>query len=539
VRFIGGAAVIFLALMALQDDPYPLSVQLRQIEKDLTSPEYRVVLELMIYTDLEAEWQRVATPDNYHRFALEHGGPAKVAADPKLAAAVDRRRKIADRFLKVMREEHEKRKLKIPFADEAVLLKALEDTDRAGTLKGEPELPIRAIVPAAGAENHWPGFRGPTGRGIVTEPKLPRRWSATENVRWTAPLPGRGNSSPVVWGDRLFITAEGAPKKEVPGPDRLLLCFDRRDGKPLWRHAADPPKALEGLYDKNTFASSTPVTDGERVIVFFGNSGLLCCDLDGKRIWSRDLGIFKTSHGPGSSPVLYKDLLILVQDQNQGASLFAAFDKRTGEPRWKQARKNAMCWASPVLLRVGDRDELIFNGSFEVIGYDPATGAELWKAAGPSREAVPMIVAGGGLLFSTSGRNGPTMAIRPGGSGDVSATHVVWRNERGGPHIPSPVVHDGRLYLLGDTGILTCLNAATGAVLYQQRLPGWYSMSPLLVGDLILVVNETGRATIFKSGPTFERVAENDLGEKVIATPAVVDGRIYFRTEKRLICVGE
>ena len=529
--------LLALAVLVLaQDDPNPFSLQLRTLEKDLTSGEYKTVVEAMIPTDLEAEWQRVATPDNYHAFEKRHGGAEKVAADPKLKAAYDRRKEIATRFLDIMREAFAKKKRKAPFDDPAALVKVLEKSDRRGESKPAAELPVREILAAPGAEKQWPAFRGPTGRSIVFDTKIPMKWSATENVLWKTELPGRGNSSPVVWGDRIFTTSEG--EKAGKGPERLLLCYGRQDGKLLWKHATEPAKELEGLYAKNTFASGTPVTDGERVIAFFGNGGLLCCDLEGKRLWHRDLGSFPTTHGTGASPVLYKDLVILIQDQNKGASLCAAFDKRTGEERWRRERKQNMCWASPVLLRVGERDELVFNGSFEVTSYDPATGETLWTAAGPSKESVPMIATGGGLLYSASGRNGPIFAIRPGGKGNITDTHVVWRNEIGGPHVPTPQYHDGRLYVIADTGVLSCLDAATGGLLYQQRLRGWFSMSPLLVGDLLLMVNENGMTYVVKSGATCEVLEQNDLGEKTLATPAVLGGRIYFRTEKHLVCVG-
>jgi outer membrane protein assembly factor BamB len=524
-------------LLLFAQEEHPFSLQLRTLEKDVTGTEYPKVVEAMIPTDLEAEWQRVATPDNYHAFEKKHGGAEKVAVDPKLKAAYDRRKEIAEKFLAIMRDAFAKKKRKAPFDDPATLAKILEKSDRRGEAKPAAELSVREILAVPGAEKEWPAFRGPTGRSIVFDAKIPMKWGPAENLLWKTELPGKGNSSPVVWGNRIFTTSEG--EKAGKGPERLLLCYDRTDGKLLWKHATEPAKDLETLYWKNTFASGTPVTDGERVIAFFGNGGLLCTDLEGKRLWHRDLGSFPTTHGTGASPVLYKDLVILIQDQNKGASLCAAFDKKTGEERWRRERKPNMCWASPVLLRVGDRDELVFNGSHEVTSYDPATGEILWKAAGPSRESVPMIAIGGGLLYSASGRNGPVFAIRPGGKGDVTETHVVWRNEIGGPHVPSPQYHDGRLYLINDTGVLTCLEAATGSVVYQQRMRGWFSMSPLLIGDLLLMTNENGVTSIVKTGPSCEVLAENDLGEKTLATPAVLGGRIYFRTEKHLICVGE
>ncbi|HUQ70986.1 MAG TPA: PQQ-binding-like beta-propeller repeat protein, partial [Planctomycetaceae bacterium] len=237
--------------------------------------------------------------------------------------------------------------------------------------------------------------------------------------------------------------------------------------------------------------------------------------------------------------VLYRDLVIVMQDQNKGASLFAAYDKQTGTKRWQHERPKQAGWCSPVLLRVGHRDELIYNGSHVVIGYDPATGAELWRASGTTEESIPMIVTGGGLLYSASGRNGPIFAIRPGGNGDVTDTHVVWRNARGGPLVPTPAYHDGKLYLVNDTGILTCLDATTGDTVWQHRLRGRFSTSPLVIDDQLLVVSEDGVTTVFRAGSEFVSIAEHDLGETVLATPAVLDNRVYVRTAGHVLCVGD
>ncbi|MGC1273077.1 MAG: PQQ-binding-like beta-propeller repeat protein [Planctomycetaceae bacterium] len=521
-------------------EAYPLSLALQTLERDLTDPDYRAVLGTMIHTDLRAEWQRVATPDNYVVFAQRHGGPEAIANDPDLKTAHERRKRIADGFLELMREAHEKKKLKVPFDDPALLLEVLTSADRRLPEGVAPSVAIEPLLPVPGAEKHWPCFRGPSQQGLVySEVPIPASWAADENVLWRAGLPGRGNSSPVIWGHRLFVTAEGASGDDKEAaPDRLLLCFDRRDGSPLWQHAAPKADTQEGLYWKNTFASATPVTDGERVIAFFGNAGLVCCDMDGERLWHRDVGTFPTIHGPGTSPVLYRDLVYLIQDQTSGESLCAAYDVRTGEQRWKRERPNNSGWSTPVLLRVGDRDELIYNGSFDVTSYDPATGKTLWMLEGTSEEAIPMVVSGGGLIYSTSGRNGPSLAIRPGGNGDVTETHLVWRNKRGAPHVPSPLYHDGRLYFTSDTGIAVCLDAATGDTLWQERLRGRFSASPLLLGTTILFLNEDGVAYMVESAREFRLVGENDLDAITLATPAILDGRIYFRTETHLICVG-
>jgi len=525
-------------------DDYPLSLQLQVLERDLTSPDYLDVLRLMIPTDLAAEWQRVATSDNYQLFAEQHGALDKVNADPALKGAYERRKQIATQFLDLIRGAYERKKLKPPFADEAVLARAIASASKSARNTAKNDLPVEIVLPCAGAEREWPCFRGPTGQGIVFDQQIPLTWSDKQNVLWRAKLPGRGNSSPVIWGDRLFVTAESEVRPDdAPllardkAPERLLLCYSTA-GELLWKAAAPQPAEHEVLYWKNTLASSTPVTDGQRVIVFFGNAGLICWDLAGHKQWQTDLGAFPTTHGPGSAPVLYQNLVILIQDQNKGQSLCAAFDKRTGQKVWQRSRKNAMGWSNPVVFRIGGRDELIFNGSNEVAAYDPATGEELWSQPGTSIESIPMLALGGGLLFSASGRNGPIFALRPGRENGATTVSEVWRSERGGPHVPSSAYYEGRLYIVNDTGIVTCLDAETGETQWQKRHRGHFSTSPLIVGDKLLFISEEGMTYVVKSGPQFELLGENSLSGTIYATPAVVGGRLYIRTTTELICVG-
>ena len=392
---------------------------------------------------------------------------------------------------------------------------------------------LRTVMPAPGAERQWPRLRGPDGQGSTFDTQLPLHWGPAENIVWKTEIAGRGNSSPVIWDERIVITAASED-----GKTRNLLCYSRRDGRLLWTHAAPVSAARESLYTKNTFASSTAVTDGQRVIAFFGNGGLVCVDMEGHAQWHVDLGLFPTMHGPGTSPVLYKNMVIVIQYQTRGKSLFAAFDKRTGAKLWQKDRENAACWSTPVVLHSVDHDELVYNGSNYLAGYQPETGRELWRVAGTTHEAIPTVVVGKGLLISASGRNGPTMGIRPGGRGDVTETNVVWRNPRGGPHVPSPLYHDGRVYIVNDTGIATCLDAADGHVIWQHRLRGRFSMSPIEAEGRILVTSEEGRSTIFQAGDSFQVLAENDLDEPVLATPALLAGRLYFRSAHHLWCVG-
>lgn len=524
-----------VARLEARSKEYPFDDELRVLARDLTSADYRKVLETMIPTDLEAEWQRVATADNYLTFLAKHGGPDRVLASPALQSAYDVRRDIAIRFVDIIREAYDNRKKTPPFDQGKVDELCANPKRQAAKNVTQREVPLSALAVGDGATANWPQFRGPTAQGIVVDARFPMEWSTTKNIAWKVSLPGSGNSSPVIWGDRLFVTAAAAD-----GTGRWLLCYAIGDGRLLWQHTAPNSAAkLETLYRKNTFASSTPVTDGERVVAFFGNCGIICCDFAGKELWHRDLGAFPTMHGPGTTPVIYRDRILFIQDQTVGDSVFVALDKNDGRILWRQNRPSGACWSTPLLVRAGERDELLYNGSHFVAAYDPDTGHEIWRCSGPSRESVPMPVIGGGLIYSTSGRNGPILAIRPGGEGDVTETHVVWSVPRGGPHVPTPCYVKGRLFMVNDVGVATCLEAATGRLVWQKRLPGRFSMSVLSAGEKLLATNESGATYILNAADRFEQLAVNDLEETTLATPAILGGRIYFRTAENLICVGE
>jgi outer membrane protein assembly factor BamB len=535
------ASVLSLGLLAVAvaapraddiDQKYPLDPQLKVLADDVKSERYRrLVLEKMLLTDLAAEWQRVATADDADGFLEKHGGKDKVFADPDLKRAYERRVQIRDDFLDLMRQGYKRYKQAPPF-DKG------EPAETAGTLLRKPAGPaaeLAVVLPSPGAERHWPRFRGPTGQGETDQKGLPTEWDkGGRNVLWRAKVPGRGNSSPVVWGDRVFLTSA-----EPDGARRWLHCWDRTDGRLLWSRQAPERPAEPGVRDKNGYASSTPVTDGERVIAFLGSCGLVCWDFDGNRAWHYDALAVKTTHGAAASPLLYKDLVILAQDQNQGESIFLALDKRTGKRVWEGKRPKAMTWSTPVVVKVGGRDELILAGGETVRGYDPATGRELWSLRGPTAEVVPTVVVGKDLVYSASGRNGPTLALRPGGAGDVTETHLAWRAVRNGPHVPSPALAAGRLYTANDTGVVTCLDAATGRLVYQQRLRDCFSASPLVAGDLLYFPGESGVTYVVRAGERFEVVAENDLGSPILASPAVAGGTLLLRTEDELVCVGK
>jgi len=513
------------------DKKYPLDAQLRVLADDVKSTSYRkLVTEKMLSTDLAAEWQRVETADNPESFLQKHGGKQKVLADPDLKHAYERRVEIRKEFLDLMREGYKRYKQVPPF-DRG------EKAEVAGTSVKKvaaPRIPLRVVLPASGAEQQWPRFRGPTGQGLTGQKDLPIHWDKSSGaIVWRTKIPGRGNSSPIVWGERIFLTSATAD-----GSERSLYCLNKTDGRVLWERKAPAKPPENGVREKNGYASATPVTDGEHVLVFFGSCGLLCHDFEGKLLWQYDALTFNTTHGTGSSPLLYKDKVIFIHDQNRAESVFLALDKRTGNLLWKRARSRAMTWSTPVAVHVGDHDELVFAGGETVKGYDPETGSELWSLNGPTAEVVPTVVIGKDMIYSASGRNGPTIALRPGGKGDVTLTHLVWRAVRGGPHVPSPLLLEGRLYTVNDTGILSCLNAATGQLIWQERINDRFSASPIEAGGLLYFAAESGVTYVLRAGDKFDMVAKNELDAGILASPAVVGNQLFLRTQEELLCLS-
>ncbi len=517
-----------------QEAGYQPGVELSILMADLKSQEYLDMVETMSFPDLRQEWKRVATPDNYVSFTEKHGGLEKVNTDPQLKNAYDLRKQTADGFIALMDKAFTAKGREPSFTREEAEAFIVTSSKLYSAAENLEKASINYVMPARGAKKQWPGFRGPTAQGIARKNKIPLSWSETDNIRWKAELYGRGNSSPIVWDKKLFITTASED-----GKVRELLCFNRTDGELRWKKAAPEPKNIEKLIWKNSYASTTPITDGERVIAFFGNSGFVCYDMDGDLLWTQSAGEFITTHGPGTNLAMYRDKVILIQDQNRGESVFVALDKNTGEILWNRQREKNLCWASPVIVRINGRVEMIYNGSHRVVSYDPDTGEEIWSVNGPSREAIPMIVTGGGLIYSQSGRNGPILAIRPGGIGDVTETHIFWQNLTGGPHVPSPVYYQERLYIIDDTGTLTCINALTGQVIWKERLKGRFTSSPVLSGNKIIITNEKGLTSIFKAGDSFELLAENDLMEETLASPAVLGGQIFIRTANHLYCIDK
>ncbi|MEI6518596.1 MAG: PQQ-binding-like beta-propeller repeat protein [bacterium] len=388
-----------------------------------------------------------------------------------------------------------------------------------------------AILPLSAA--NWPGWRG-DGSGISVEKNLPVSWSVTENVVWKSVLPGEGNSSPVIWGDKIILSAslDGGKK-------RVVMMLNALDGAIAWQKelAADRIPATD---TKNGYASPTPVTDGKNIYVFFDSPGMVALDMAGNLLWTRDLGPFKNSYNQASSPVLYKNLVIENCDQDAN-SFIVALDTATGVEKWRTPRQAPRQFATPLLITVGGQDQVVVNGG-TVISYDPATGKELWRCKGMVTNLSPSAVFANGLVYVTSGRNGPSLAIDPTGRGDISDTNIHLRATVGGPYVPSPLVYPCML-LPGDNGALQALTD-TGKLLIETKVPGHFTASPIAGDGKIYWPSEKGDVYVLdatglsKRVPVFPILAINSMGEKCLASPAIADGKLYIRTEKSLFCIA-
>lgn len=393
-------------------------------------------------------------------------------------------------------------------------------------------------VAGEGAEQ-WPLWRGPSRQGHVKDSGYPDAWSDTENVLWKTEVPGGGNSSPIVWGDRVFLTTA-----YNRGQRRSILCYRRSDGQLLWETFA-PDAEPERAHGKNGHASSTPATDGERVYAYFGNHGLLAVDFEGNQVWHRPLGPFAPFHGTATSPLLLGDRLFIHQaGRGEGNAFIAAYDTGTGEELWRTDHDAQRGWSTPVPVRVGERDLVIVNAQRRTLAFDSGTGELVWSVRGNTSEPTPTPMVAHGLVFCSSGRQGPTFAIRPDGSGDVTETHVAWKLPKGSPFVPSGVALGDHLYMVNDMqSLAACLDARTGQVLWQEQLGQvrreGFSASPVAVDGKVFFTNDNGETFVLKAGADFELLRVNTLNERVLASPALLGGRWYFRTAKHLYAIGE
>jgi outer membrane protein assembly factor BamB len=420
---------------------------------------------------------------------------------------------------------------------------------------------------ALSAEN-WPQWRGPGGQGISRETKLPAAWAPDRNIAWKVEVPGRGHSAPVVWNDRVFITTaiEG---ETVPGakavehidsgkpflhPDSVgadrkhtykVMAYDGRTGKLLWEQTAWEGVPFDNRHRKGSFASPSVATDGALVFAYFGAEGVFAYDVNGKPAWKASIGKVKTlGLGAASSPVMHGGAVILQCDDDDGKeSAIVALDAKTGKERWRTKRPVQVSWSTPVLVNAGSRTELVTNGTEWIIAYDPGTGKELWRTKGVESNAIHTPIVGDGVVVVTAGFPAKkTIAIRPGGSGDITGTaQVLWTYAKGTAYVVSPILYEGLVYLVNDRGVITALDARTGEIRYEGGrvpVPASFMGSPIAADGRILMTSEDGDTFVIKAGPKHEVLATNSVGEPVYTTPAISNGRIYIRGEKHLFAIA-
>ena len=434
---------------------------------------------------------------------------------------------------------------------------------------------LLAVFATAASAQNWPQFRGPSATGVVESPGQPVKWDATaqQNVRWKLEIPGLAHSSPVVWGDKIFVTTavssgkdetrfglfgDVAPVKDDPKHTWKVYAIDKNKGTILWERVAYEGLPKTKRHPKSSHASATPVTDGKYLIALFGSEGMYAYDLNGKLLWKQDLGILDAGWfydadyqwEYGSSPIIYKNLVI-VQADIQKNSFIAAYDLKTGKPVWKTSREEIPSWGTPTVYEGRQRAELITSGPKAIRGYDPTTGKELWRLGPMSEITTPTPFAAFDLIFVTSGYAPiqPIYAIKPGGSGDLSlkegqdkSDFVAWSKQRGGPYMPTPIVYGDLLYTCSNQGVLTAYNAKTGERVYQERLGGTggaFTASPVASDGKIYLASEDGDVFVVKAGPKYELLAKNPVGEVMMATPAISNGMVIVRTVSHLYAFGD
>jgi outer membrane protein assembly factor BamB len=412
-----------------------------------------------------------------------------------------------------------------------------------------------AALPAAG--ENWPGWRGPRGDGTSTETQVPVRWDAAtgENIRWQIDVPGDGHSSPVIWGDRVFLTS-CLPETE----ERVLFCLHRDDGRTLWKQTV-VRAPLETLHQLNSRASGTPATDGELIFVTFletdgslvdapnvgtprqitpGQMLVAAYDFDGHQVWVQRVGEFISAHGFSTCPVLYENLVILNGDHD-GQGYLVALDRETGETVWKSPRAHGIrSYVTPIIREAGGRTQLVMSGSLHVAAFNPLDGASLWTHEGPTEQFVASPVFDGERFIFVGGfPDYHVLALRGDGAGDITQTHVAWHSTEARCYVPSPVLVDGRLMVANDEGIAHCFDASTGEHLWKTRLGRHYSASLLSANGRAYFLDDDGITKVVRSADTLEVEAENPVGEFCCSSPAIADGALYIRSETHLFCIAE
>jgi outer membrane protein assembly factor BamB len=427
---------------------------------------------------------------------------------------------------------------------------------------------------AASGDGNWPSFRGPYAAGVAEGQRLPEKWdgAAGVNIAWKAEIPGLAHSSPVVWDNRVFVTTAvssagkatfkpglygaGTASEDRSVQQWKVLAFEKRSGKLLWEQTAYEGTPKEKRHIKATYANSTPATDGRYVVAFFGSQGLHAFTVDGKKVWSADLGRLDVGAydlpdyewGTASSPIIYKDLVI-VQCDTQKEDFLVALDIRTGKQVWRAEREELPSWGTPTVYAGAKRTEIVTNASNFVRGYDPATGKELWRLGPTSQITAPTPVYQGELIVVASGRRPtkPIYVIRAGASGDISLagdattnSHVAWSMKGRGSYMPTPLIYGDYLYVLNNDGVFDCYELRSGKEVYRQRIPhqgSGFSGSPVAADGRIYLPSEDGDMFVIRAGPQFEVLARNPIGELLMTTPALSEGTMFVRAERHLYAI--
>lgn len=411
---------------------------------------------------------------------------------------------------------------------------------------------------------YWPQWRGPAARGISATATPPLEWNETKNVRWKAPIPGSGTSTPIIWEDKVFLLtaiksapasaaaagsgAEGGARSEVVTDSYrfVVLCLDRKSGKTLWEKTACETVPHEGHHRDHGYASASPVTDGQHVLAYFGSRGLYCYDMQGNLKWSKDFGDMRTRNefGEGSSPALHGNTVVVTWDDESDNDFVVALNKETGEQLWKKPRAEATSWATPLIVEHGGKTQVIVNATAKVRSYDLKTGEELWNIGGQTANVIPSPVSDKDLVIAMSGFRGAAIrAIKLGATGELDSTDaVVWQHNKSTPYVPSPLLVDNLLYFIsGNNGMLSCFDALKGTAHYEaERLEGVMGVyaSPVASAGHVYVLGRDGTCLVLKQGPKLEIVSRNKVDEKSDASLALVGKEIFLRGHQNLYCIA-
>ena len=396
---------------------------------------------------------------------------------------------------------------------------------------------IQVLPPILAKTENWPGWRGPRGDGSSLDTNIPVGWNINENLIWKTALPGKGHASPIIWGDRVFVVTAIEDSEQ-----RALLSIERKTGRVVWQKDI-LKSAFERIHRLNSRASSTPVTDGNSLYLSFlagDEMWVAAFTMDGELRWKRRPGQFSSKHGYCSSPILWKDKVIINGDHD-GDAYIVALNQKNGETIWKTERPNkTRSYCTPIIRNIDGRNQMILSGSVSVASYDPDSGKQHWVIDGPTDQFVASLVYNEDLLFMTCGFPKRFMqAIDPRGFGNVTSTHIRWTTTKGCSYVPSPIAIGPYFLVVADNGVASCFVAKTGERLWMERLQGGHSASIISANGLAYFLSDRGVMTVIKPGPKFEILAENELGEATSASPAIYDGHLFLRGEEHLFCIAK